>query len=197
MRMWALAVAVAIAGTRALHELGMVDLAASRYLATAWNPVASIVGGLVFGYGMALVGACGFGALARLGGGDLRGLVIALVMGISAYIASGGLLSGVRQTLFPNEALAQGDTPSGIGEHLERAAGLPDWSVAAAFSLALLVWALRSAAFRRARSTMFWGVVAGGAIVSGWAATGWLAERTASSRWSRPRSTTPGLSARR
>jgi uncharacterized protein len=32
---------------------------------------------------MALAGNCGFGALARLGGGDLRAFVIVVVMGIA------------------------------------------------------------------------------------------------------------------
>ena len=35
----------------------------------------------MFGSGMSLVGTCAFGALARAGGGDLRGLVMALTSG--------------------------------------------------------------------------------------------------------------------
>ena len=47
----------------------------------------------MFGYGMALAGNCGFGALSRLGGGDIRAFVIVLVMGLSAYITIGGPLA--------------------------------------------------------------------------------------------------------
>jgi uncharacterized membrane protein YedE/YeeE len=71
VRMWALALAVAITGTFALAATGRLDLSRTLYASSVWNPAASIVGGLVFGYGMAIAGNCGFGALARLGGGDL------------------------------------------------------------------------------------------------------------------------------
>lgn len=175
LRMWALALAVAIAGTRLVAELGVVELAGSTYLKLSWNPVASIVGGLMFGYGMALVGACGYGALARLGGGDLRGLVIVLVMGVSAYVASSGILSGLRLSLFPVERIAPGAQPPGLTELLSAETPLPTWTASAVIAAALAVWALRSAAFRRSTASWFWAAMVGLAIVSGWAATGWLA----------------------
>ena len=70
LRMWGIAIGTAVTGSFVLIALGWLDPAAPIYLATAWSPVASVLGGLVFGYGMAISGNCGFGALARLGGGD-------------------------------------------------------------------------------------------------------------------------------
>ena len=109
LRMWALALAVSIAGVFGLGAIGQVDIGASIYATQAWDPVASIVGGLLFGYGMAMAGNCGYGALARLGGGDLRSLVIVMVIGISAFAAISGPLAAVRVALFPVEPAASLD----------------------------------------------------------------------------------------
>ena len=49
---------------------------------------------------MTLAGNCGYGALARVGGGDLRSLLIVLVMGVSAYVTLGGPLSNLRIAVF-------------------------------------------------------------------------------------------------
>ncbi len=53
----------------------------------------------MFGFGMALVGTCSFGALLRLGGGDLRALLVLLVLGLSAYMAISGVTALLRVTI--------------------------------------------------------------------------------------------------
>ena len=50
---------------------GIVDLSGTFYLMSDFGWSGAIIGGLAFGFGMALVGTCGFGALVRLGGGSL------------------------------------------------------------------------------------------------------------------------------
>ncbi|PCH67263.1 MAG: YeeE/YedE family protein, partial [Rhodobacteraceae bacterium] len=72
MRMWALAIGTAIIGTFSLMGAGLLHATDTFYLSLRWLPAASIVGGLMFGYGMAMSGNCSYGALARLGGGDMR-----------------------------------------------------------------------------------------------------------------------------
>ena len=93
LRMWSMAIGVAIICTYGASHLGFADIGASVYLALSWNPWASVIGGLVFGYGMALAGNCGFGALARVGGGDFRSFVIVITIGIAAYMALSGPLA--------------------------------------------------------------------------------------------------------
>jgi uncharacterized membrane protein YedE/YeeE len=51
----------------------------------------AVIGGLMFGVGMALVGTCGFGALVRLGGGNLRALVVLTGLGLAALAAQRGV----------------------------------------------------------------------------------------------------------
>ncbi|MGE0516812.1 MAG: YeeE/YedE family protein, partial [Hyphomicrobiaceae bacterium] len=57
----------------------------------------SLVGGGMFGLGMTLVGTCSFGLVVRAGGGDLRALVSAMIVGIFAYAVTAGLLFPARE----------------------------------------------------------------------------------------------------
>lgn len=89
--------------------LGKFDPAAAFYLQTAPNYLAHIFGGLLFGWGMALSGGCGFTALAKIGSGDLRALVLVIILGVSAYAISSGVLSPIRTRFF---IYAQSETPT-------------------------------------------------------------------------------------
>ena len=173
-RMWALAAAVAMAGAFALEAAGAVDLTETRYLATAWVPLASIAGGLAFGYGMALVGTCPYGALARLGGGDLRSLLMALVIGVSGYAAGSGVLAAARMEIFPVERVGPG-APQGLAHALEALAGIPAPAVGLTLAAALAWIALSDGSLLAAPRRLAWSAAAGLAIVSGWAATAWIA----------------------
>ncbi|MGC1495335.1 MAG: YeeE/YedE family protein [Sulfitobacter sp.] len=173
LRMWGIAIGVAVIGTFGLSGMGLLELDGTLYLARRWNPVASIFGGLLFGYGMALAGNCGYGALARVGGGDLRSLMIVLTMGISAYVALGGPLSALRISIFGGSSPTI-DAPS----FAHKAAQISGFSVAFSGILigcAFLFLTLLSSSLRRSPSYILWGAVAGVAIVSGWAGTQWVA----------------------
>jgi len=54
IRMWGIAIGVAIIGTHGLSALNLLNLNETLALTRLWNPLASIVGGLLFGYGMAI-----------------------------------------------------------------------------------------------------------------------------------------------
>lgn len=176
MRMWALALATAIAAVFALHHLGLVALEASIYARQSWNPLAAVTGGLLFGYGMALAGNCGYGALARCGGGDLRSFVIVLVLAISAYMALAGPTGALRERLFPAGPPVGSLADVGLAHALAGVLGIAPWLVAAAVALALAAWALASPAFRRGREQVAWSVAVGAAIAFGWWGTSRVAE---------------------
>lgn len=170
--MWGIALGVAVMGTFGLVAIGALDLSDTLYLSLSWNPVASIVGGLMFGYGMALAGNCGYGALARMAGGDLRSFMIVTVMGIAAYVALGGPLSALRQTLFPvREA---GPDPAGIVHLLADYLpfGLP--VIGVTLGALILVFTLFHRGLRQSPASIIWGAVVGVAIVSGWLFTQWI-----------------------
>lgn len=172
LRMWAIAIGIAVVGTHVALAADLFDNTESAYIDRVWNPIGTIIGGLMFGYGMALSGNCGYGALARLGGGDLRSFVIVLVMGLSAYFVMSGPLAHARVWLFPVET--DSTTPQSLTQLLTTFGVSPLATGLIAGSL-LLVIALSSTEMRRSGSHIFWGCIVGLAIVSGWVGTYWVA----------------------
>lgn len=173
LRMWGLAIAVAVAGTYALDQFGLIAVGGSFYLAAPSTLLATAVGGLLFGLGMALVGTCGFGTLARVGGGDLKSIVTFLVMGITAYATMSGAVAYLRVALFPNgEVLG---APSGMAHGLGRLAGVGPHLPAYAIALALAGICLAAPRFRANRRYLLAAVLVGLTIVFGWFGTGYLA----------------------
>lgn len=171
LRLWGIVLGVAILGTQFGALAGVIDLGSTFYHAIQWNPAASIVGGLMFGYGMAMAGNCGFGALVRFGGGDLRSLVVVVVMGIFGFVALSGPLAPLRVALFPQPA-AEG--PQGILHDVGAVTGLPASVTIAVLGAALLVWALSHAPLRRSPRMVLWGIVAGAAVVWCFIGTTWV-----------------------
>lgn len=173
LRMWGLAIGVAILGTFGLAATGFIPLENAFYLSVTFSWPAAVVGGVLFGYGMALAGNCGFGAIARLGGGDLRSFVIVLVMGLAAYSTLSGPFAFVRTALFPRSLDA--GIPDGMAHATAALTGVPVHTVGLMIGIIIIVFMLWSASFRHDRSAVVWGTVVGLAIVSGWGSTAWIA----------------------
>ncbi|MEM5543477.1 YeeE/YedE family protein [Sulfitobacter sp. AS92] len=174
MRMWGLAIGVAIVGSFTLGGFGLINIDRAFHLTVAFSWAPAIFGGLIFGYGMALAGTCGFGALARLGGGDLRAFVIVVVMGLAAFAVLSGPLAPARVFLFPRQLNV--GPPDGIAHALSALTGEPVAMIGVALGLVICAFMLSARAFRRDFRMVFWSVIAGLAIVSGWAGTAWLAQ---------------------
>ena len=173
MRMWVLAIGVAVIGGFGLSAIGLMQTESSYYLSIRWMPVASILGGLMFGYGMALAGNCGYGSIARLGGGDLRAFVIVVVMGVSAYVVLSGPLAGLRVMIFPQEDVVN-DMPPGLAHLIGAETGLPVNLVGLAIGFLIVLAALANKDFLADKKGIFWSVVVGVAITSGWAGSYWV-----------------------
>ena len=174
MRMWGLAIGVAMLGSFTLGGLGLINIDRAFHLTIAFSWAPAIFGGLIFGYGMALAGTCGFGALARLGGGDLRAFVIVLVMGLAAFTVLSGPLAPARALLFPRQMNA--GPPDGIAHAVAALTGGSVALIGILLGLAVCLLMLGARSFRRDLRKVVWGAVAGLAITSGWAGTAWLAQ---------------------
>lgn len=85
---WMLAAAVAILGVTILNYLSFFDINDSRipYRNSMFAWPRYIIGGLMFGIGMTYASGCGNKVLIRVGGGNLKSLVVLLVAGTMAYI---------------------------------------------------------------------------------------------------------------
>lgn len=170
LRAWALAIAVAMLGVRVLSLNGF-PLDQTLYASPELELGPLILGGLTFGFGMALVGNCAFGNLLRLGGGDLKALVALLVAAVSAVMAMRGLTALVRVAAIDPLVLS---TPSGRSQLLPALLSLgPAMSsvLACACAALLAAFAFFNDPFRRDRKLVASAVVVGLCVTAGWGAT--------------------------
>ncbi len=96
MRMWLLAIGVAVLGAGALHVAGLIDLGKSIYRTPNFTWLSYLVGGACFGVGMVLASGCGGKTLIRIGGGNLKSLVVFMVLGLVAYMTMRGIFGVFR-----------------------------------------------------------------------------------------------------
>jgi len=180
LRAWFLAIGVAILGTQALRYTGLVDLDGVMYLSPNFGWLGHIVGGVLFGIGMTLGSGCGQRTLVRIGGGNLKSLVVLLLLGLTAYTTMRGLLALVRVNVIEatNIGLAEsGLTDQGIATLLGALLGLDDgtaltWIVALVAGVGLAVYALSSRSFRKSFNDVLAGVAIGLIVTAGWYVTG-------------------------
>lgn len=96
MRQWGFAVAVAMIGFSAMAFMGWIDPGKSIYASTRWLWLSGLVGGVFFGFGMVLGSGCGSKTLVRIGSGNLKALVVFLVMGLAAFATLKGITAVLR-----------------------------------------------------------------------------------------------------
>ena len=167
MRMWLLAIAVAILGATALELAGLVDYSKSIYTTPNFTWLSYIVGGFLFGVGMTLGSGCGSKTLIRVGAGNLKSLIVYVFLGIAAYMTLRGILGAFRVGVLEKAAItlpAAQDLPSLIGIH--RAI------LAALVAGALLLFVYASKQFRSSFDYTLGGVVTGLVVVGGWFVSG-------------------------
>lgn len=165
---WGLAIAVAVIGTHLLASFTTFDLSRAIYVGPRLEWAGAIVGGIMFGVGMALVGTCGFGTLLRLGGGDLKALLTFLVIAISSYMAMRGLTGLVRIQLFEPLAL---DLPPRSSQTIGSLVGLTgpgNGILVAAVALGLFALVFADRTFRKSRRMIGAGAMIGALVVAGW-----------------------------
>jgi len=183
MRMWLLSIAVAIIGAYTLQFLGLIDLSKSIYTAPNFTWLSFVVGGILFGAGMTLSSGCGSKTLIRIGGGNLKSLVVYVFLGISAYMTLRGLFGQFRVSVlqpaavnFEAYGLKGQDLPSllagtGIDMNTLRIV------IAALVAAVLLVFVFKDREFRANFDYILGGVVIGLVVVGGWYVTGHIGYR--------------------
>jgi uncharacterized membrane protein YedE/YeeE len=175
MRMWVLAIAVAILGANALHLAGLIDLSKSFYQGRNFTWLSYLAGGFAFGIGMTLASGCGSKTLIRIGGGNLKSVVVFIVIGLSAYMTLRGLFGAFRAGVLDPVAITLStgqDLPSLLAGPL----GLPKAQLVLGLSLAiaggLLAWVFASRDFRCNPDYVVGGLVTGLVVAGAWYVSG-------------------------
>jgi uncharacterized membrane protein YedE/YeeE len=181
---WGLAIAVGGLTTMALTAAGLVSLGSSSSYNPLVNLLGTIAGGLVFGLGMTLVGTCSFGLVVRSGGGDLRAVVAAVVVGIFAFAATSGVLAPLREFLVGIGVvdLSWAGAPT-FDRMLATVIGLEGGRLVAGAALAgLAVLALADGRVRRRPRLMLAAVLVGLAVAAGWLTTSFAVDEMTATR---------------
>ena len=180
LRAWLLAIGISILLSQGLHFYGLVELRLSIYLIPKFSWLAYLLGGLLFGIGMTLASGCGQRTLVRLGGGNLKSLVVMVFLGLTAYMTMRGLLAPLRVNATEPVAidlLKFGISDQGIGSVIAALAGYENPStvsmgIAVLLGGGLILHAFSSASFRHSFNDVLAGVIVGLIIPAGWYITG-------------------------
>jgi hypothetical protein len=154
----------------------VIKLSNSIYLTPNFTWLSYIVGGLVFGVGMTLGSGCGSKTLIRVGGGNLKSLVVLVFMAIAAYMTLRGLFGAFRVGVLEQATVALAgpqDVPSVLSRLLGMDRAALAWLSVAVIGGGLAIFALASREFRQF-DYLLGAIVTGLVIVAGWYVTGKL-----------------------
>ena len=178
MRAWLFAIAVALLGVTVLEASGMLTISQTfppyRGGSLAW--IENLLGGLIFGVGMTLASGCGNKCLIRIGGGNIKSIMVLGIIAVIAYFMTNPF-PGSDNTLY--SLLFYGWTNPmaidlGAGQDLgsvfagaEGAATARTW-IGAVFAVGLLAYVWKSSEFRGSFDNILGGLVVGLAVLAFW-----------------------------
>jgi len=170
LKQWFLAIGVAIIGFALMSYFGLIDPLKSFYTSNKFLWLSSIVGSTLFGFGMVLSSGCGSKTLVRIGGGNLKSVIVFLVLGLTAYMTMKGFLGVIRINTLDSVFLAL-NTPQDLPSILSSVTGIARNNLHLALGLvvgsAFITYALASKAFCTAEN-LFAGTFVGLAICAVW-----------------------------
>ena len=174
MRMWIAAIGTATIGFNTMVALGWVSAANSLYGGPRVMWLSALVGGALFGIGMVLGSGCGSKTLVRMGGGNLKSLVVFIVLGLSAFATLKGI-TGVARVATVDRVYVELAPGQDLPSLVAAASGAGRPGVAGLLGLviggALLAFAL---APRESRRGVGAGIAVGTIVVAVWWVSGRL-----------------------
>jgi len=180
LRAWFLAIGIAVLVTQVMQFNGIIDIKQSIYLTTNFGWLGYLAGGFLFGVGMTLASGCVNRTLVRVGGGNLKSVVVLIIIAVTAYMTMRGLLAVVKADVFDVtnvDLSARQVSDQGIGTLLGAAMGADDPAliqkvVTVLFAVGLIVFSLKGRELRHNFDNILAGVVIGLIIPAGWYITG-------------------------
>ncbi len=179
-RAWLLAICVAVLGVVFLESNGIssLDKTLPPYRGSNFAWLEFILGGMIFGIGMTYGSGCGNKALVRMGGGNLKSILVFVVIAVTAYFMLNPF-PGTDKTLYSelfygwtsktSIALStQQDLGSLLAGKLDAGAETIRMIVGLLLAAGLLLFILKSADFRRSFDNILGGLVVGLGVLAAW-----------------------------
>ena len=176
MRMWLMAIGVAMIGFNAMVALGWVQAGQSVYAGARLIWLSNALGGLLFGFGMVLASGCGSKTLVRIGGGSLKSVVVFFVLAVASYATLRGITAVARVATVDTVAftLPTGqDLPSLLAAATGASRGTLALVLGSVIGLGFIAFALFKPEGRSANAVLA-GVGLGAVIVAVWWVSGRL-----------------------
>lgn len=188
-RAWILAIAVAILGVSLFEYMALVNVTETfpGYRNSQFIFVRNILGGILFGIGMTFASGCGNKTLIRIGGGNLKSIVVFIIVALIAYYMTNPFpgsdktlyimlfdswirplsislnshqdIGAIASSLIYGENMHSGNT-----QNLRLIAGL-------LFAAAMLFYVFKAADFRRSKDNIVGGIVIGLLVLGAWTAS--------------------------
>ncbi len=181
MRAWLLAIAVAVLGMILLESKGLVNADATfpPYRANQLIWAENLLGGILFGIGMTLASGCGNKTLVRIGGGNIKSIMVLAIVGLIAYYMVNPF-PNTDKTLFTvlfydwlRPLAANLSTHQDLGAVISGSehAMQTRLVVGGLLALGIIAFVFKSAEFRSSFDNIFGGVIIGLAVLAAWYVT--------------------------
>ena len=181
LRAWLFAIAVAVVGVSVLEYFGLADPdnAFPPYRGSLLLVAENVFGGLLFGIGMTLASGCGNKTLIRIGGGNLKSLVVFFIIGVIAYFMVNpfpGSDKTLMSVLF-YDWIRPLSVDMGASQDLGTVVAGEEQALVGRIAIGLLIgvalfwFAFKSTDFRGNRDHILGGLVVGLAVLAAWYVT--------------------------
>ncbi len=177
-RAWLLAIAVALIGVSIFEYMGSVNVTNSfpPYRSSQLIWIENILGGFMFGIGMTFASGCGNKTLIRIGGGNIKSILVFLIIAIIAYYMttpfpnSDKTLYSVLFYDWVNPLAISLDSNQDIGALLGGAENTQIMRLVAGLVVAagMLIYIFKATDFRGSKDNILAGVVIGLIILTAW-----------------------------
>ena len=180
LRAWVLAIAVGVLGVMGMEAAGLIKLTSTfppyRQNNLVW--LENVFGGVMFGIGMTLASGCGNKTLIRIGGGNLKSILVLLVIALIAYFMINPF-PGSDKTLYsilfypwtnPTTVVLSTNQDLGALFFGENAA-TGRMVMGSLIGVLLLGWVFKSADFRSSFDNILGGLVVGLVVLAAWYVT--------------------------
>ncbi len=177
-RAWLLAIAVATIGVSVFEYMELVEVSDTfpPYRGNSLIYIENILGGILFGIGMTFASGCGNKTLIRIGGGNIKSIMVFIIIAIIAYYMtnpfpdSDKTLYSVLFYDWANPLAISLETKQDIGAMLGGSENTQPMRLVAGLVVAsgMLFYIFKAADFRSNKDNILAGIAIGLIIVSAW-----------------------------